>query len=84
MSLLKKLGIITLLSLVATVVSGIFMEPLVSSGLSGVKLRGFPLAWVSQVVYAGALPQILWRPFLIDLLAWFTVISLMYFVFRKL
>jgi ABC-type Fe3+-siderophore transport system permease subunit len=84
MSLFRKLKIIASLSLVATVVSGVFMEPLVGSGLLGVKLRGFPLAWISQVVYPGALPQVLLQPFLLDFLAWFTVISLVYFVFRKL
>jgi len=84
MSRFKKLKILVVLSLAATVVSGIFMEPLMDSGLLGVKLRGFPLAWVSQVVYPGALPQILWQPFLVDLLTWFVVISLVYYAFRKL
>jgi len=75
---------LVVLSLAATVVSGIFMEPLIDSGLLGVKLRGFPLAWVSQVVYPGALPQVLWQSFIIDFLVWFVAISLVYFVFRKL
>jgi len=75
---------LVVLSLAATVVSGIFMDPLIDSGLLGVKLRGFPLAWVSQVVYPGALPQVLWQSFIIDFLVWFVAISLVYFVFRKL
>jgi len=84
MSRFKKLKILVVLALAATVVSGVFMEPLMDSGLLGVKLRGFPLAWVSQVVHPGTLPQILWQPFLVDFLVWFIVISLVYFGFRKL
>jgi len=84
MSRFKKVKMLVVLSLAATVVSGIFMDPLIDSGLLGVKLRGFPLAWVSQVVYPGALPQVLWQSFIIDFLVWFVAISLVYFVFRKL
>ena len=84
MSRFKKLKILVVLSLAVTVVSGVFMEPLMDSGLLGVKLRGFPLAWVSQVVYPGTLPQILWQPFIADFVVWFIVISLVYFAFRRL
>jgi len=84
MSRFKKIKMLVVLALAATVVSGIFREPLMDSGLLGVRLRGFPLAWVSQVVYPSAMPQILWQPFLVDFLVWFIAISLVYCVFRKL
>ena len=84
MSRFKKLEVLAVLPLLITIVSGFFMDPLLGSGLVGVRARGFPFAWITQVVYPGALPQFLWEAFFADYLIWLVLISIVYFAFRRL
>lgn len=84
MSRIKKLLLLVVLALSITVVTGAFAEPIIYPVLVGVKYRGFPFAWIKQVVYPGALPEILWQAFFVDSLAWFILVSLFYVIFRKL
>jgi len=84
MSRIKKLLLLMALALSITMVTGAFAEPLIYPVLAGVMYRGFPFAWLKQVVYPGALPEILWQAFFVDVVAWFLLVSLFYFIFRKL
>jgi len=84
MSRIKKFLLLVSLALSITVGTGAFAEPLIYPVLVGVSYRGFPFAWLKQVVYPGAFPEILWQAFFVDFVAWFLLASLFYFIFRKL
>jgi len=84
MSRIKKFLLLVVLALSITVVTGVFAEPLIYPVLVGVRYRGFPFAWIKQVVYPDAFPEILWQAFFVDSVAWFILVSLFYMIFRKL
>jgi len=46
----------------------------VSIPLIGVGYWGFPLPWMKQIVYPGAVKEIIWSHFVIDVLFWAAVV----------
>jgi len=67
-----------LFSLTLTLISGIFPSPL-SYLLLGVALRGFPFAWMSQVIYPNAPIKIEYDGFLLDVIVWTFVFYIGYY-----
>jgi len=80
--LIQKLTVSILVGLIITLISGIFPSPL-SYMLLGVALRGFPFAWISQVVYPGAPTKIEYDGLVLDLIFWALVFYIGYYRIYK-
>jgi len=77
-----KLLISILFGLIITLISGIFPSPL-SYVLLGVALRGFPFAWISQVIYPGAPVKIEYDGFMLDVISWALLFHIVYYRIYK-
>ena len=79
----EKLLISILVSLTVTLISGAFPSPL-GYMLLGVALRGFPFAWMSQVIYPNAPIKIEYEGFLLDAIFWASIFYIGYYgIYKK-
>jgi len=78
----EKLLISILVGLTVTLISGAFPSPF-SYMLLGVALRGFPFAWMSQVIYPNAPIKIEYDGFLLDVILWTSVFYIGYYSIYK-
>jgi len=69
----ERLFVSILVGLTVTLISGAFPNPL-GYMLLGVALRGFPFAWMSQVIYPNAPIKIEYDGFLFDAIFWASIL----------
>ncbi len=79
----EKIFISILVGLITTLVSGFLPNP-ISYVLLGVALQGFPLAWMSRVIYPGAPTKIEYDGFMLDAIFWALVFYIAYYqIFKR-
>lgn len=76
----KMLAFLVLLGLVITVATSLFVNTyvigefpnirFVSIPIVGVGYWGLPLPWMKQIVYPGAVKEIMWTHFIVDAIFW--------------
>ena len=76
----KTLTQSVIIGIVVTLITGILMNLNIvgelpnimvsSEPILGVSYWGYPLAWISQVVYPGAVKQVIWINLIVDIVIW--------------